>query len=408
MLEKNKIDVLFQNKLKDISVVPEKDLWDAINAGVEKKRKKSYFILPILSAASILLFGFLTVSYLWIDSKDEINNTFSKTMRILDDKDTSGQYILLSDNTERSVKLIENEIAEDTPSNKTVIVNKKEEFEKEAILKMKKVHFNEELYPVKTIIRVTELIDRTKEEQKTNIEDEAIIAFNKSFLTSEEKETTNKWALLGQLSSAYSKNTQNTDNISEKGTWSYGGGVKVNFNTGGRITFGTGLMYSKLSQNEPSKTMFSMANRNVSDNLYSKIQMYSEENTAGALRSEVDKVKLENNFEVLEIPMLISYKIIDKKFDLSISSGLSSNIIIGSNSNMFHYTEKYDLGKLNNVRLFNFSTNFSVGLEYSLNDKLHVNIEPGFKYYINSFNKDNQFSYKPYSLGLNFGVDISF
>ena len=88
------------------------------------------------------------------------------------------------------------------------------------------------------------------------------------------------------------------------------------------------------------------------------------------------------------------------------SGGLSTNLMIGNR--VYDKSTRETLGETSGIRSTNFSTSFSLGLEYKLNSKFSLSMEPAFKYYLNSINKDSDFNYKPYSIGLSSGIRYKF
>jgi len=49
-----------------------------------------------------------------------------------------------------------------------------------------------------------------------------------------------------------------------------------------------------------------------------------------------------------------------------------------------------------------------MGIEYSLSDKFSLNLEPTFRYYLNSFSDMNSMKIHPYSFGVFSGLSYRF
>ena len=96
----------------------------------------------------------------------------------------------------------------------------------------------------------------------------------------------------------------------------------------------------------------------------------------------------------------------DKKFGLHLSGGLSTNLMIGNR--VYNKNTRETLGETSGIRSTNFSTSFSLGMEYQLSPKFSLSMEPALKYYLNSINTDSHFNYKPYSIGLISGIRYKF
>ncbi|MCM4167928.1 hypothetical protein KCTC52924_01252 [Arenibacter antarcticus] len=109
----------------------------------------------------------------------------------------------------------------------------------------------------------------------------------------------------------------------------------------------------------------------------------------------------------LEVPLEMNYAILDSKFGVNLIGGLSSlfltdNVVVLQSSG-----QTTELGEANNINSVNFSTNIGLGLNYKFNTKLKLNIEPVFKYHLNTFN-DTSGNFDPYSLGVYSGFSFKF
>jgi hypothetical protein len=109
----------------------------------------------------------------------------------------------------------------------------------------------------------------------------------------------------------------------------------------------------------------------------------------------------------IEVPLEVSYSVIDKRFGLNIIGGLSTlflneNKIVVVSSGMTS-----DLGEANNLNKTHFSSNVGLGIRYRLYKAFQANFEPMFKYQLNTFSKDSG-NFKPYFFGLYTGLSYSF
>ncbi|MDX1363459.1 MAG: outer membrane beta-barrel protein [Arenibacter latericius] len=109
----------------------------------------------------------------------------------------------------------------------------------------------------------------------------------------------------------------------------------------------------------------------------------------------------------LEVPLEVNYAVLDSKFGVNLIGGLSSlfltdNVVVLQSSG-----QTTELGEANNINSVNFSTNIGLGLNYQFNDNLRLNVEPVFKYQLNTFN-DTSGSFNPYSVGVYSGFSFKF
>ncbi|MBT8323067.1 MAG: hypothetical protein KJO94_06265 [Eudoraea sp.] len=65
------------------------------------------------------------------------------------------------------------------------------------------------------------------------------------------------------------------------------------------------------------------------------------------------------------------------------------------------------MGEANNINEVNFSTNVGLGLYYRFTPKMQLNLEPMFKYQLNTFS-DAAGNFQPFSLGVYSGLSFKF
>ncbi|RYJ43826.1 hypothetical protein [Flavobacterium beibuense] len=110
----------------------------------------------------------------------------------------------------------------------------------------------------------------------------------------------------------------------------------------------------------------------------------------------------------IEVPLEMSYKLLNKKFGIELIGGFSTLFLNDNNisvvSNQGYSTEVGEAGNLNDV---NFSTNLGVGFKYSFWKSFEANFEPTFKYQVNTFNGSSG-NFRPYFIGLYSGVSFKF
>ena len=65
-----------------------------------------------------------------------------------------------------------------------------------------------------------------------------------------------------------------------------------------------------------------------------------------------------------------------------------------------------EIGEATNVNNVSFSTNLGLGVNYKITSSLQFNVEPTFKYQINTFSNSSNFN--PYYLGVYSGFSFKF
>ena len=112
-------------------------------------------------------------------------------------------------------------------------------------------------------------------------------------------------------------------------------------------------------------------------------------------------------FGYLEVPLELSYEVFDRKLGLNLVGGVSSLFLLNNSVVLQADGNTTEMGEANNINELNFSTNFGVGLSYRLFDKIQVNLEPMFKYQLNTFS-DTSGNFQPFSMGIYSGLNFRF
>ena len=109
----------------------------------------------------------------------------------------------------------------------------------------------------------------------------------------------------------------------------------------------------------------------------------------------------------LEIPVEVSYKLLDKKFGIQIITGFSSLLLNKNEVSIISSGLTTIIGEANNLNKMHFSTNIGLGFKYSFWKSFEANFEPTFKYQLNTYNA-NSGGFKPYLVGLYSGISFNF
>ncbi|TVZ16226.1 PorT family protein [Maribacter sp. MAR_2009_72] len=109
----------------------------------------------------------------------------------------------------------------------------------------------------------------------------------------------------------------------------------------------------------------------------------------------------------LELPLEMNYALMDKKFGIDLIGGVSSLFLIDNAVSLTAGELTTEIGKANNINSVNFSANMGFGLNYKFTPKIRFNIEPIFKYQLNTFSEING-TFRPYSIGVYSGVNFKF
>ena len=148
---------------------------------------------------------------------------------------------------------------------------------------------------------------------------------------------------------------------------------------------------------EASNMVFSSKVANV-ETLSGDIENVIIENNVGALQQ---------NISYIEVPLELSYKLLDKKFGIEVIGGMSTLFLNQNNISLVANGVEMEVGRANNLNDIHFSSNVGLGFKYNFWRSFNANFQPMFKYQINTFS-ENSGDFKPYFIGLYTGVSFSF
>lgn len=109
----------------------------------------------------------------------------------------------------------------------------------------------------------------------------------------------------------------------------------------------------------------------------------------------------------IEVPVELEYALLDTKLGIHVIGGFSTffaqkNDIYTVNSN-----GRSHMGKATNINNTSYSANVGLGVNYSLTEKVKLNLEPMFKYQMNTFSNTSG-NFKPYFIGVYSGLSFKF
>ena len=109
----------------------------------------------------------------------------------------------------------------------------------------------------------------------------------------------------------------------------------------------------------------------------------------------------------LEMPLEVSYKLLDRKFGIQFIGGISTLFLTENQVIVRSPGFEFDLGEANNLNQVHFSSNVGIGFNYTFWKSFQANFEPMFKYQLNTFSNDAG-NFKPYFIGLYSGISYRF
>lgn len=458
------IDRLFNEQLHDFSEKPRPEVWNNISEriGHNKKRKKILFITRVAAGVALLLSLSIAINYFLADKTFDNQKNITKNNIIPDNNkiDNANPNKSVEEPATSSGSVIAdnfNPVKREKPSINTNEIDAQEETfitidsavyfdnQTESINYLSSSDLIEPKYSV--IENENPLLDSNfiQEQVLSSYDSSVLLALSgneKDFIEDEVKEKKEgKWLIGGQFGPMYTDDIFSSSsqpvvseqiNSKEKGIVSYAGGINISYSLGKRLSVESGIQYSKYGKDLNDINVVSEVNRNSYSEVNQPVLTESEDkylivisNSAGNIRQKdghstpyysletpasqqnliaVDKVPntATRYFEYVEVPITVKYKLIDRKIDFSLSTGLSANMLIAAKMDI--EGEEY---KIDNVNEYKYNYMAGIGLEYPILNNFIFNIEPKFRYSLNTLYKDS-YELHPYSFGILSGIIYRF
>lgn len=192
-------------------------------------------------------------------------------------------------------------------------------------------------------------------------------------------------------------------------------GVIANYNINKKIKIRTGINSFTVDYNTNDIVFFQSSNARMMKNVNptnegSLIEIIPIKNINplfNKMMTEQNTGVLNQKMGYIEMPMEISYTLIDKKFGVELIGGMSTMFLNKNEVYLEADGINLKIGEASNLNPVHFSTNIGVGLHYALFKNIQARMEPIFKYQINTFSRDSQ-NFKPYVFGIYSGISYSF
>ena len=114
------------------------------------------------------------------------------------------------------------------------------------------------------------------------------------------------------------------------------------------------------------------------------------------------------SFNYIQMPFLIRYKVIDRNIDFNLLGGVSYDFLIGNSAFAKTPEGRMPVGNTEGLNSLLFSSSLGMGVEYNFSEKVSLNLEPTFRYFVNPFNDAAGTRVHPYSFGVFSGISYKF
>ncbi|HET8738074.1 MAG TPA: outer membrane beta-barrel protein [Pricia sp.] len=112
-------------------------------------------------------------------------------------------------------------------------------------------------------------------------------------------------------------------------------------------------------------------------------------------------------FGYLEVPLELDYALVDRRFGVNLVGGISSLLLIHNAVTLNSGNLTAEIGEASNLNGLNFSTNIGFGVNYEFTPRIQINVEPVFKYQLNTFSNTSG-DFRPYTIGVYSGLNFRF
>ncbi|MFA9391604.1 MAG: outer membrane beta-barrel protein [Prolixibacteraceae bacterium] len=453
----HKIDELFQSKLAGFEAVPPSEVWDQIAAsmGHTKKRRKAILIWSFSGAASLLL-AFLMGWVLAGRTSLNLDQQFTAELEHyrsqqspmpISEPIVNEQLVVHFNQT----PFIPAEGLQPKTQNKS-FMEERQKLIPDALAHLTsiKTSLDAQLYGFPNLAT-------SKEEELFTAADRKLIEANLLAMEEgKEKEANGNWALGVNASPVYRFNqpqmgkmdaAQAFDVVQNQVPSTYqtnlSGGLTFAYETTSRIDIISGVNYSEVAQNtgdvalsflghnwinDTDEMNYAIASSkeatsaiNTSNNMVINTQVglsnitLPEGATAATARAMTSLVPVATqNYDYkqqaryIEVPLLMRYRIIDKRLGWNVLGGINSNILVANTVQIIDQSTVVATSKIEDLRPLTWSSSLGMGLNYDLTEHLNLNFEPTLKIQLNSLNSQSYFNAKPYSFGVFSGVSYRF
>ena len=435
------IDLVFRNGLKDYEVLPPDDIWNGIKPALKKQR--SYTLLRI--AASMAILVSLGAASLFLFNK--IDSGAPPPVLTLNQEESQISVPLQNNNSIEKLPAsgnenFENQLAVNEPvtDNQVPVMNKYSLPEAGLYSSFTGRKNNGDQRRYESDGRIDPITNPVYREGNDNVPGSDLELKGESITVKEGS----RWSI-GALviptyysSFSFSRDDAARDLIkAEEAAVSYSGGFSFAYKVGKRLSLQSGLYYSSIGQkvtgvdtysgfsryyNAKGAGMFSVVtssgtitsgNRDIylaDNNTGSRVLTTLSADVFDPVKAELSYVSntLHQDFNYLEIPFVMKYKLFDRNIDFNLTGGISYNLLINNSSYAMSGGEKFYIGDTGSLSPVTLSSSMGMGIEYSFSRKLSLNLEPTFRYYLTPLGGLAGSAIHPYSFGVLSGVSYRF
>ncbi|MCF7559648.1 hypothetical protein L3X39_03290 [Sabulilitoribacter multivorans] len=267
------------------------------------------------------------------------------------------------------------------------------------------------------------------ETEKNALSIEEALDKNKD-LSEEEELKQNRWSIAPNAAPVYFNSLGEGSSIdpqfnknAKSGEVNMSYGISASYAINNKLSVRSGINKVNLGYNTNDVIIFQSAGLNSSSGALQNVNSTGNNSSSDAV-SVISAESLNNNtipedfattntslnqaLGYIEIPLEIQYTLSDKKLGVNVIGGFSSFFL--NDNEIYSEAENGNrtfLGEANNINKVSYSANFGLGFNYQVSKKIDLNLEPMFKYQINTF-KNTSGNFTPFFIGVYTGFAIKF
>lgn len=460
--DKKNIDKLFADGLKTYKAQTPVHAWEGLSSSLDKKQSRKKYLYIRLLAASVAILMAFGAGYFYANYdkqmpvlvNQEVPESLNSNEQFVFDENNqleeSNEITEFTKETNLETQKIDDGSNGMTNSENTSYASREISNSKKSVAEARNILFSrneitiaslEMIHPDNFTFSASQFVtsiafESNTPDPKISIPEFTGVEYTYGGETGKKEKINNRWTLGAQFAPTYSyreistnyenqgqinPDANNSLNDNEEALMSYSGGLNVDFAVSNRWSLQSGMYYSRIGQ--VNNDALEYTNNGKDDILYAvntstgnisisfekipdkiRISSVKKDSTSGG----PGLVQIEQNFDFFEVPFLLKYKVLNRKFSVNLTGGLSPAYLVENKTYLKVDDEKYDVGGAANLNSLLVNTSIGLGLEYKAFKKVSFSLEPTFKYSLVSLNKDSQFYYHPYSLSWFTGVKFSF
>jgi hypothetical protein len=268
---------------------------------------------------------------------------------------------------------------------------------------------------------------KIENEGKLSLKEELVDSVDEVNKLEKNKEKIDRWSVSPSIAPVYfntlgdgsSINSQFNNN-SKTGGVNMSYGISTSYAINNRLSVRAGINKVKLGYSTNDIVVYSNTQtvpnnpllRNINFNEQSQGVSFISANEFNfaqipSILSNLINASIDQKLGFLEIPLELQYNISNKKLGINLIGGFSALFLSDNEIYAVQNRNSTLLGKATNINSTSFSANFGLGFDFKISKAFNFNLEPVFKYQLNTFNNTSG-NFKPYFIGIYTGFKFKF